>query len=340
MSTPLHLFSYSDNRPADELPLPSKPPNAWILYRIDRMKEIMQEQRNFLLSFHQLGGASSTVKEHQRFALGALAPDARAFNYLENGTERPDADEDNLHCHFAFLGPEFDGTAHKIAQGSRCSQAQISKMVSKMWKYERKEVKEHYHRLATERKLEHQKHFSYQRCQAEKDRKIKQFSKNTWNSHSMTTSEQADDGIDQKALRTVPSRQISGVCSLFSASEYYSDWIASPAGVPAKDDQRQQQRDPRHFLEITHPADCANISQIPCSIMQSTCFIDTSIQSHLQETNLYTDSSRNEVTTFQNLIDLDDRRCGPSLDEASQHAASDQWHLGQPSTLKYMPWQF
>ncbi|PWN36102.1 uncharacterized protein FA14DRAFT_172680 [Meira miltonrushii] len=157
MAEPLLSFDISKRRRGNRSALPPRPPNAWILYRSDKMREIQRERKSSMLSKHQkprnLSSSSSSTSSYD-------CPSVQGGPFMKDELHPTSTQE----C-VKSLSPTNVDRIDETGGGANCLQAQISRMVSQMWKNESEEVKEHYAKLAAKHKLEHQKQYPNYRYQ-------------------------------------------------------------------------------------------------------------------------------------------------------------------------------
>lgn len=157
MAEPLLSFDISKRRRGNRSALPPRPPNAWILYRSDKMREIQRERKSSMLSNHQKPRNPSSSSAS---SVSYDCPSVQGGNFV-NDEIHPTTTHDTIKS----LSPTNVDRIDETGGGANCLQAQISRMVSQMWKNESEQVKEHYAKLAAEHKLEHQKQYPNYRYQ-------------------------------------------------------------------------------------------------------------------------------------------------------------------------------
>lgn len=174
MAEQLMMMNMAKPRKSNRSSVPPRPPNAWILYRSDKMREIQRERKMSMLSKHESCTSTSSTPSSSSSNMKN-----NKFNYeYNNSTPMENSIENNTTNLTTFTdGSTFRDSQgveriHENSGGANCLQAQISRMVSQMWKNESEEVKERYANLAAKCKLEHQKLYPNYRYQPKRKRRV------------------------------------------------------------------------------------------------------------------------------------------------------------------------
>ncbi|KAJ9094466.1 hypothetical protein QFC21_006005 [Naganishia friedmannii] len=138
---------------------PPRPPNAWILYRSEKLKaiaagermrsldEILEEQAS--TKAEEASGSSRAPKSATKTGAQKITPPGKG-KAKQKGKKAEQADEVEEE-----LSPLPDTTTQEDAASKAIPQAEISKVISLMWKREKKEEKAKYEKMAEMRKAEH-----------------------------------------------------------------------------------------------------------------------------------------------------------------------------------------
>lgn len=174
MAEPLMSFDISkQRRRGSRSALPPRPPNAWILYRSDKMREIQRERKTTMLSNNNNNDNCKPRNPSSSSSSSSTTNNItnQDYPFVQIGSFMKDSDGGGSGT-IKSLSPKNVDRIDENGGGANCLQAQISRMVSQMWKSESEQVKEHYAKLAAEHKLEHQRQYPNYRYQPKRRNRL------------------------------------------------------------------------------------------------------------------------------------------------------------------------